>query len=95
MRNLEWSILKTGTADKPIPVPFGITPAVPLADVPEITPSLMAGAQDGVISTNNIFAVFTAGQWDAFHKGYFQVTAPPDGYEDAITTFSGQAQITQ
>ena len=86
---------EAGTEEKPIPVPFGTTPAVPLPNVPEITPALISGAAAGVISTNNVFATFISGQWVSSHKGFFQVTAPMEGYDEPITTFSGQAQITQ
>ena len=83
---------------KPIPVPFGTTPAVPLGGSPEITPALIAGASGGnVINTNDVYAELSSGQWNAFHKGEFQVTAPADGYDvnEDLVTFSGQAQITQ
>ena len=82
---------------KPIPVPFGITPTVPLGGSPEITPTLIAGAMNNIIRTNDVYAELVSGQWNAFHKGSFQVTAPTDGYDanDELITFSGQAQITQ
>ena len=84
---------EAGTADKPIPVPFGITPATPLGGSPEITENLRSMAQAGIISTNSVFATLTSGQWDAYHKGRFSVTTPAMGYTDAITTFLGDAQI--
>ena len=84
---------EAGTASKPIPVPFNIIPATPLAGSPELSQSLIAGAQGGVISTNSIFATFTSGQWVSHHKGTFQVTTPASGYTDPITTFLGDAQI--
>ena len=92
-----------GTADspsastdaKPIPVPFNVYPALPLVGSPELSPALIRAAVAGLISTNNIYAVFISGVWNRFHKGTFQVTAPADGYDenDDLITFSGQAQI--
>ena len=84
---------EAGTLDKPIPVPFDITPATPLGGKPELTQSLIAGAQGGIISTNSIFATMVSGQWVSFHKGTFSVTTPSSGYTDEITTFLGEAQI--
>ena len=84
-----------GTAEKPIPNVDNITPAIPEIGSPVITPALIATAVNNVIDTNDIYAEFISGQWNAFHRGSFQVTAPASGYdEDAgLITFSGQAVI--
>lgn len=86
---------ETGTADKPIPNVNNITPAIPAIGSPEITPALIAGATNNIIHTNDIHAELDSGQWNAFHRGSFQVTAPADGYDadDDLITFSGQAKI--
>ena len=86
---------EVGTSDKPIPDVFNINPGIPEIGSPTITPALIAGAVNNIINTNDIYAELTSGQWNAFHRGSFQVTAPASGYEaDAeLITFSGQARI--
>ena len=86
-----------GTAETPesnLPVPFDIDPATPLPGSPAITGSLIAMAVAGVISTNNFYAVLVSGVWSTHHRGSFSVTAPSSGFTEDLTTFSGQAQIT-
>lgn len=86
---------EAGTADKPIPAVFNIIPGIPEVGSPEITPALIAGAVNNVIKTNDVYAELDSGQWNAFHRGSFQVTAPASGYDadTGLITFSGQAQI--
>ena len=84
---------EAGTDAKPIPDVDSITPGTPLAGRPEITPALIAGAIDDVISTNNVYAEFTSGQWIGWHKGSFEIVTPSSGYTEPKTTFLGEAQI--
>ena len=85
---------EAGTANKPIPVPFNISPATPLLGAPELTQNLISMAQGGIITTNSIYAELISGSWNVYHRGSFEVTTPSSGYTDALTTFLGQAQIT-
>ena len=84
---------EAGTDAKPIPDVDALTPSTPLAGKPEITPALIAGAIDDVISTNNVYAEFTSGQWIGWHRGSFEIVTPSSGYTEPLTTFLGDAQI--